>query len=52
MVAAAIVRHLQADPLLPALLLPGWPGPRLRGAYSSYERELGDLLRRERRRHG
>ena len=53
MVAAAIVRHLQADPLLPrALLPPVWPGAQLRGAYSSYERELGDLLRRERHRHG
>lgn len=53
MVAAAIVRHLQADPLLPPSLLPvGWPGARLRVAYAGYERELGELLRRERRRHG
>ncbi len=53
MVAAAIVRHLQTDPLLPPALLPSvWPGAQLRGAYSGYERELGDLLRRERRRHG
>jgi phenylacetic acid degradation operon negative regulatory protein len=52
-VAAAIVRHLQTDPLLPRSLLPTvWPGARLRGAYTSYERELGDLLRRERRLHG
>ena len=53
MVAAAIVRHLQTDPLLPRSLLPSaWPGAQLRGAYTSYERELGDLLRRERRLHG
>ena len=53
MTAAAIVRHLETDPLLPAPLLPGqWPGPRLRHAYAGYERELGDLFRRERRRHG
>ncbi len=53
MTAAAIVRHLQTDPLLPASLLPaGWPGPRLRRAYAGYERELGELFRRERRRHG
>lgn len=51
-VAAAMVRHLRADPLLPPALLPRrWPGTRLRGAYTSYERELGDLLGRERRRH-
>jgi phenylacetic acid degradation operon negative regulatory protein len=53
MTAAAIVRHLQTDPLLPASLLPaGWPGPRLRRTYAGYERELGELFRRERRRHG
>lgn len=53
MTAAAMVRHLQTDPLLPASLLPaGWPGLRLRQAYAAYERELGDLFRRERRRHG
>jgi phenylacetic acid degradation operon negative regulatory protein len=52
-VTAAIVRHLQADPLLPPSLLPGrWPGRRLRDAYAAYERELGDLLRHERTRHG
>ena len=32
--SAAVLRHLQADPLLPAELLPdGWPGPALRHAY-------------------
>jgi phenylacetic acid degradation operon negative regulatory protein len=47
--AAAMVRHLQADPLLPRSLLPaGWPGNRLRAAYAAYERELGDLLSRQR----
>ncbi len=53
MTAAAMVRHLQTDPLLPTALLPaGWPGPQLRRAYADYERELGELFRRERRRHG
>jgi phenylacetic acid degradation operon negative regulatory protein len=53
MTAAAIVRHLQTDPLLPPSLLPvTWPGARLRRAYAGYERELGELFRRERRRHG
>jgi phenylacetic acid degradation operon negative regulatory protein len=52
-VAAAIVRHLEEDPLLPAALLPdGWPGPLLRESYAGYERELGELLRRQRARHG
>jgi phenylacetic acid degradation operon negative regulatory protein len=45
MLAAAMVRHLQTDPLLPAALLPPrWPGDRLRNAYAGYEEELGDLL--------
>lgn len=40
-VAAAIVRHLLADPVLPAGLLPAdWPAERLRAAYS----EFADLL--------
>jgi phenylacetic acid degradation operon negative regulatory protein len=48
-VTAAMVRHLQHDPLLPASLLPPhWPGTRLRAAYADYERELGELLRHER----
>lgn len=43
-VAAHVVRHLTADPLLPAELLPkGWPGPALRSAYAGYQRELRDL---------
>jgi phenylacetic acid degradation operon negative regulatory protein len=53
MVAAAMVRHLQDDPVLPPALLPaGWPGARLRKAYAGYERELAGLLQQERARHG
>ncbi|MFD5715127.1 PaaX family transcriptional regulator C-terminal domain-containing protein [Streptomyces pharetrae] len=38
---AAVVRHLLADPVLPAPLLPaGWPGGELRTAYTDYQREL------------
>lgn len=40
-VAAAMVRHLLTDPMLPAELLPaGWPGPRLRAAYNDFAAEL------------
>jgi phenylacetic acid degradation operon negative regulatory protein len=36
--SAAVLRHLQADPLLPAELLPeGWPGERLRSAYDTWD---------------
>ncbi|HEX9995184.1 MAG TPA: PaaX family transcriptional regulator C-terminal domain-containing protein [Acidimicrobiales bacterium] len=36
--SAAVLRHLQADPLLPADLLPaGWPGDELRRAYDRYD---------------
>jgi phenylacetic acid degradation operon negative regulatory protein len=36
-VAAAIVRHLLSDPVLPAELLPvGWPADRLRLAYADF----------------
>lgn len=43
-VAAHIVRHLTADPLLPRELLPaGWPGAELREAYAAYQSELRDL---------
>ncbi|HEX4863052.1 MAG TPA: PaaX family transcriptional regulator C-terminal domain-containing protein [Acidimicrobiales bacterium] len=53
MVATAMVRHFRDDPVLPPDLLPGdWPGEVLRKAYSSYETELSELLRRERDRHG
>ena len=50
--AAAMIRHVRDDPVLPPTLLPrGWPGRRLRLAYEAYGRELGDLMRRERDRH-
>jgi len=36
--SAAVLRHLQADPLLPAELLPqGWPGDRLRATYDEWD---------------
>jgi phenylacetic acid degradation operon negative regulatory protein len=36
--SATVLRHFQADPLLPAELLPaGWPGPDLRAAYEAYD---------------
>jgi phenylacetic acid degradation operon negative regulatory protein len=41
MVAAAMVRHLLTDPVLPNELLPDdWPGPRLRAAYNDFAAEL------------
>lgn len=43
-VAAAVVRHLTTDPLLPAALLPAhWPARGLRAAYADYQAELRDL---------
>jgi len=40
-VAAAMVRHLLTDPVLPAELLPAdWPGARLRDAYHDFATEL------------
>lgn len=40
-VAAHLVRHLTADPLLPPELLPAsWPGAELRSAYAAYQAEL------------
>jgi phenylacetic acid degradation operon negative regulatory protein len=40
-VAAAVVRHLLTDPMLPAELLPAdWPGARLRAAYHDFATEL------------
>ncbi|OBH05327.1 PaaX family transcriptional regulator C-terminal domain-containing protein [Mycobacterium sp. E1747] len=45
-VAAATVRHLLTDPVLPDELLPAdWPGARLRAAYHDFATEL--LRRRE-----
>ncbi|MGE2832521.1 PaaX family transcriptional regulator C-terminal domain-containing protein [Mycobacterium sp. SMC-4] len=41
LVAAAIVRHLLTDPVLPDELLPqAWPGERLRTAYQDFAAEL------------
>jgi phenylacetic acid degradation operon negative regulatory protein len=41
MVAAAMVRHLLTDPVLPAELLPAeWPGKPLRIAYNDFAAEL------------
>src|SRR5205807_2876041 len=43
--AAAVLRHLQADPLLPDALLPhGWPGDDVRRAYEAYETSFQSLL--------
>lgn len=40
---AATLRHVRADPLLPAALLPaGWPGDALRAAYGAYRERFGD----------
>jgi phenylacetic acid degradation operon negative regulatory protein len=45
-VAAAIVRHLLTDPVLPETLLPDdWPGAALRQAYNDFAAEL--LARRD-----
>ncbi|UKY53883.1 PaaX family transcriptional regulator C-terminal domain-containing protein [Streptomyces inhibens] len=45
-IAAAALRHLLSDPLLPAELLPrDWPGGQLRLEYAAFETELRDLLR-------
>jgi phenylacetic acid degradation operon negative regulatory protein len=36
--SASVLRHLQADPLLPDELLPrGWPGVRLRADYDGWD---------------
>ncbi len=46
-VAAAALRHLLTDPLLPAELLPDdWPGAALRGRYDAFETDLRTVLRR------
>lgn len=49
MVAAAMVRHLLTDPVLPAELVPrGWPGDDLRAAYTDFAAQLvarGDAAR-------
>lgn len=44
--SAGVLRHLQADPLLPAELVPpAWPGPSLRGAYDQWDRRYRQVLR-------
>ena len=44
--SAAVLRHLQADPLLPdALLPPGWPGAALRAEYDRYDAAYRSTLR-------
>jgi phenylacetic acid degradation operon negative regulatory protein len=44
--SAAVLRHLQADPLLPAELLPaGWPGASLRQAYDEWDARYRATLR-------
>lgn len=46
-VAAAALRHLASDPLLPRELLPrDWAGGRLRGDYETYDTAFAALLRR------
>jgi phenylacetic acid degradation operon negative regulatory protein len=43
--SAAVLRHLQADPLLPPELLPdGWPGAPLRAAYERWDRQYREVL--------
>lgn len=49
--SVAVVRHLQLDPLLPAVLLPRhWPGRLLRGTYRRFDRafkkHMNDAFRR------
>ena len=44
--SAAVLRHLQADPLLPAELLPAlWPGRALREEYDRYDAAYRRVLR-------
>ena len=44
--SAAVLRHLQADPLLPDELLPShWPGPGLRHDYAQWDQAYRALLR-------
>lgn len=43
--SASVLRHLQADPLLPGELLPArWPGVDLRSAYDDYDRRYRAVL--------
>ena len=44
--SAAVLRHLQSDPLLPEQLLPaGWPGVALRKEYDRWDGEYRRVLR-------
>jgi len=44
--SASVLRHLQADPLLPAELWPDdWPGVRLRAAYDAWDARYRATLR-------
>lgn len=44
--SAAVLRHLQADPLLPSALLPeDWPGPALRQGHDDWERSFVGVWR-------
>jgi phenylacetic acid degradation operon negative regulatory protein len=44
--SAAVLRHLQADPLLPPELLPAdWPGGRLRATYDGWDARYRATLR-------
>jgi phenylacetic acid degradation operon negative regulatory protein len=45
-VSAAVLRHFQADPLLPMELSGrSWPGPRLRRDYDHFDAAYRRLLR-------
>ena len=45
--AAAVLRHFLADPLLPPELLPGdWPGARLRARYEDFDKHFVATLRK------
>ncbi len=49
--SAAVIRHLQVDPLLPHELLPDdWPGSELRSAYDRWDRRYREVLRQWGRR--
>jgi phenylacetic acid degradation operon negative regulatory protein len=44
--AAALLRHLRTDPLLPPdLLPPGWPGDELRARYTAHAHSIEALIR-------
>jgi phenylacetic acid degradation operon negative regulatory protein len=50
--SAAVLRHLQSDPLLPAELLPSaWPGARIRTVYDEWDARYRATLRTWSRGH-